>query len=213
MAQWSDWTPDVAIDVPSCPTISIERAVKFTVIDFLERTHWLQRTPAPINVTGGAAERTFASPVVGTGERVLAVLKAWYFDAPLDIYAPLEVEDDWPDWKTRLGTPEAIVLERIDTYYVVPSPSDNQTAALRLKVAIGLTETATTCDDSVRVNWRDVIASGVKAQLMLMQGKPWSSPELGSAHLGRYEAGIDAASVRVLRTHARRPLNTRPYFF
>jgi hypothetical protein len=213
MAPWSDWTSDVAIDVTGCPSPTIEQAVKQTAIDFLERTHWLQRTAAPIDITGGAGSRAFASPVIGTGETVLAILKAWYFDEPLDVYGPPDVEDDWPDWKTRTGDPECIVMERVDGYYVVPAPASTQTAALRLKVAVGLLDTATGVDDSVRVLWRDAIASGAKARLMFMAGKPWSSPDQAGTHQMLYTAAVNGATLRAIRTPARRPLVTRPYFF
>ncbi len=213
MAQWSDWTPDVAIDVPGCPVITLERAIKLTVIDFLERSHWLQRTVAPIDITGGAGVRAFASPVIATGERVLAVKKAWINGAEIHVYGPGDVEDDQPDWKTATGSPTAIVMERDDGYYIVPAPTSTMTAALQLKVAIGLLETATACDDSIRVEWRDCIAAGAKARLMFMPDRKWTSPELGAGHQSVYNSGVGSAQVRAVRTPARRPLTIRPYFF
>ena len=213
MALWSEWTSDVAIDVPGCPSPTIEQAVKQTAIDFLERTHWLQRTAAPIDITGGAGSRAFASPVIATGETVLAILKAWHFDNEIDVYGPSDVEDEWPDWKTRTGDPECIVMERKDGYYVVPAPVATQSAALRLKVAVGLLDTATGVDDAVRVFWRDAIGSGAKARLMFMAGKPWSSPDYAGTHQAVYMAGVHGATISAIRTPARRPLKTRPYFF
>lgn len=213
MATWDQWTPDVAIDVPACPAISIERAVKLTVIDFLERTHWLQRTAAPIDIAGGAASRSFASPVVATGETVLAVLKAWISGAEVPVYGPADVENDRQDWKTLTGAPDCIVQERNDGYYVVPAPTSTMTAALRLKCAIGLLETATTCDDSIRALWRDAIADGAKARLMFIPNQPWTSANLASSYQTRYLDSTKSASVRAIRTPARRPLQTKPYWF
>lgn len=213
MADFSEWSPDVSIDVTACPSITIEWAVKRTVIDFLERTHWLQRTVAPIDVTGGPGSRSFASPVIGTGECVLAIMKAWLSDEPLKVYGPGDIEDEWPDWKTRTGDPEAIVMERMDGYYVVPAPTATLTGALRLKVAVGLLDTATSCDDSLKVSWRDAISDGAKARLMLMNGKPWSAPDRAAVFNARYNEAVNGASVRAIRTPARRPLNVQPYFF
>lgn len=213
MAPWSDWTPDVSIDVPGCPSFTIERAVKQSVIDFLERTHWLKRTAAPINVASGAAARSFAAPVIGTGECVLAIIKAWLSDEPIDVYGPDDVEDEWPDWKTRTGDPECVVMETIDSYYVVPAPTDTLTAALRLKVAIGYTDAATGCDDTIRQHWRDAISDGAKARLLSILGKPWSAPALAADYQRAYMNAVKGASVRAIRTPARRPLLVRPYFF
>lgn len=213
MATWADWLPNIEIDVPNCPAPIIEQAVKETAIDFLERTYWLQRTPAPIDIASGAAARSFGTPVISSGECVLAVLKAWIDDEPAPVYGPSDVEDDWPDWKTRTGDPECLVMERVDAYWIVPAATTLKTAALRMKVAVGLLDTATTCDDSLRVHWRDAIADGAKARLMFQNNKPWSEPQRAGGHQARYNDAVDAASLRAIRTPARRPLATRPYWF
>ena len=212
-AAWADWTADVAIDVPGCPSFTIEDAVKKTVIDFCERTHWIKRSVAPISVTGGAAERSFASPVIGSGECVLAILKAWYLEEPLNVYGPDDVEDEWPDWKTRTGDPECIVLESISSYYLVPAPTGNVADALRLKVAIGYTVAAASCDDSILQHWRLAIADGAKARLLSIQNQAWTNFALAGAYQQQYLAATKSASVRAIRTPARRPLATKPYWF
>lgn len=210
---WSAWTPDVAIDVPGAPALSIDRAVKLTVIDFLERTHWLRRTTAPIDITGGAAERTFPSSIAASGERVLKIVGAWIDAEPIGVVGPDAVNEDWPDWQTKLGSPEYIVRERDDSYYVVPSPSATMVTALRLQVAIGYLETATGCDDSIRIEWRDAIAAGAKSRLMLIPEKPWTEPTLAAVQGGIYASGVHSALLRTIRTPARQALKTKAYFF
>lgn len=212
-AIWSDWTPDVAPDVPGCPSFTLERAVKQTVMDFLERTHWVQRSVAPIDVTGGASARTFTTPVVAAGERVLAVLKAWLDGTEIPVYGPADLEDDQPDWKTVTGDPTSLVMERDGEYYIVPSPTSTMTAALRLKVAIGLLDAATSCEDSILQNWRDAIAFGAKARLMLMPNERWTALDLGASYQNRYMDQVKGACVRAIRTPARRPLVVKPYYF
>jgi hypothetical protein len=212
-AVWSDWTPDVAIDVPGCPAPTIELAVKQTVIDFCERTHWLRRTPLPIDATSGAGAKSFGSPLIVAGENVQAILKAWLSGEPIEVVGPDDVEDDWPDWKTRVGDPERIVMESIDTYYIVPALAVTRAAALTLKIAVGYTLAATGCDDSIRQHWRDAIADGAKARLMSIPNQKWTSPELAGVWQQRYVSAVKGAEIRALRTPARRPLATKPYWF
>lgn len=211
--QWSAWLPDIAIDLPGAPNFEIERQVKLTVIDFLEKTHWLQRTTGLIDITGGASERAFGTGVVAATERVVKILKAWIDGKAVDIYGPGDVNDDHPDWKTEVGSPRYIVRERDDSYYVVPSPADLWTGGLRLQVAVGLRETATECDDSIRVEWRDAIAAGTKARFMRMENKPWTDMNLAQAYGAFYNDSVGSAIVRALRTPARRPLATKAHFF
>lgn len=214
MALWSDWSADVAIDVPGCPDPTIELAVRRIVIDFLERTHWLARTAAPIDIAAGAAARTFGTPLISvSSERVLRIQAAWISDRDTDILSPDEVAETMPDWKTRTGTPLYIVQERPDEYWVVPAPTATMTGALRLKIAVAPTETATGCEDVVRAHWRDAIASGAKARLLAMPGKPWSNPGLAAYHLGVYEEAVGSGAIGALRSPARGRLATKPYFF
>jgi hypothetical protein len=210
---WDEWLPDVGMDVVSCPSPTIEWAVKRTVIDFLDRTHWLQRTAAPIDVAGGAALRTYPAGVVAATEYVAAVLAAWLDGNEIDVEGPADVEGKWPDWKTVTGTPESVVLEASDGFYVVPSPVTTMTAALRLKVAVGLLDTAVGCDDSIKTRWRDAITAGAKARLMFLSEKPWSDPQRAAVHAEAYGDAVKSAAVRALRTPARRQLQTKPYFF
>ena len=213
MANWSDWTNDVAPDVRGCPTPLIEKAVKRTVIDFLQRTAWLQRTAEPIDIPGAAGPQTFASPVVEAGEVVLRIVKAWISGAEVDLYAPSDVDDTWPDWKSVTGTPECVVQEKDDAYYVVPAPTALMPAALRLRVAVGLLESATSCDDTILQTWRLGIAAGAKAQLQIMPEKPWSAPDRAQVFAGQYEDAVRAALLRSIRSPARRTMATRPNFF
>lgn len=213
MAAWSDWLPDVGIDVPGCPSFTIEWAVRRTVIDFLERTHWIQRTVSPITVTAGAGERVFASPVVESGETVLRIIGAWLDGTPIEVCAPADVEGDLPDWKTATGTPECIVQEAPGAYWVVPAPEADMTNALRLKVAIGLLDSATSCDDLLATVWKDAIAAGAKARLHLMPNARWSNPQQALIQEKKYTDAVRGAILHAMRTPAHRPLQTKPYYF
>ena len=209
-ATWDAWTPDVAIDVPGCPSFTIERAVKLTVIDFCERSHWFQRTTAALDIAAGAAERTFS---VGTGEVVVGVKQAWISDVAVPIYGPSDVNEDWPDWQTRTGAPECIVMERPSGYYVVPASTGGMTGALRFRLAIGYLETATGCDDSIRAEWRDAIADCAKSRLFAIPNMPWTNPAFALDARRSYERAVGSAIVRAIRTPAKRPLQTKPYYF
>jgi hypothetical protein len=211
-AAWSTWNPDVAIDVPGCPSITIEKAVRDTVIDFLERTHLIQRTVGPLDVTAGAGEKTdFGS--LGASEHILGIKAAWINGREVEILGPREIEADWPDWQTALGDPQCLVMERPGAYYLVPALSDPMTDAVRMRIVVGLTEAATECDDRIRRDWRDAITSGAKARLMAIPEKPWTNLQLAGVHQAVYMGAVAGATLAAIRTPARRPLTTKPHFF
>lgn len=209
---WDAWTPDVAIDVPGCPSFTIEKAVRDTVIDFLERTHLIQRTVGPLDVTAGPGPKTDFG-ALGATERVLAIKRAWIDSMPAEVVAPAEIDADWPDWQTRLGTPQYLVMEQPDAYYVVPALEGAMTGALRLKIAVGLLETATSCDDRVRREYRDAITAGAKARLLSISDKRWTDFALAGSMQASYMSNVASATIAALRTPARRKLTTAPHFF
>lgn len=216
MAVYADWRPDVAIDVPNCPAPTIDRQIKRAVLDFVERTRILVRTAGPANVASGAAPIAFASPFVAAGERVLEVKQAWWFDKELPIRSPEAVVADYGlvDWPTAVGEPLALLLDRdLSEYRVVPAPGATQTNVLRMRLAYGYTEAATTVDDELARKWRDAIAAGARQRLLVMPDQKWSNPQLAAYYASIYEDGVASASVAAARGAARGPLQTKPRFF
>jgi hypothetical protein len=210
---WDAWTPDVSIDVKGCPSITIEKAVRDTVIDFCERTHLIQRTVGPLDVTAGAGEKTSFGTSIAATEHVLAIKAAWIDGKSVEIYGPADAAADFPDWQTALGTPEYLVMERPNAYYVVPALADPMVGALRMRVAVGLLETATGCDDRIRRDYRDAITQGAKARLFAIADKPWTNLPLAGVMQASYMGAVSSATIVAIRTPARRPLATTPHFF
>lgn len=214
MAEWADWIPDIAPDVPGCPDPLIERAVQETVQDFCRRTRSLTRTVDDIDATAGA--NTFGAPLIEAGEYVVEVQRAWYLGKELDILTPDEVGDEHGiyDWKTRIGTPIALTQEREDAFWLAAGLSTTVADALTMRAAIGYTDAATTCDDLLRRERRYTIRDGARARLLVMS-QSWKSADLASVCGAAYESAVASATVQSVRRSPRRRQRwkTAPAFY
>ena len=215
MANFSDWTPEILPDVPGCPDPLIEDSVRDVVIDFCQRTRWLTKVNATAaDVTGGAGERVFATPLLTTGNRVVEAKAAWYLDKPLKLWTPEEAEENLGStWATQTGEPRAIVMDRLDTYYVAPSPTVTAAAALKMRLVTAPLPTATTCDDLIRNRWREAIKHGAIARLCSMQNKKWTNPDRAGVSAGIYGGAVASAQLAAARGMTKRTLQVRPVFF
>lgn len=215
MALWSDWVPEIAPDVPACPEPLIEDAVRESVIDFLQRTRWLSGVNAvAADVIGGAVVRAFASPLLAAGSQVLEVQGAWLSGKRLEVWSPEEAEEQLgPTWATQTGEPRAIVMDRLDGYYVVPAPATTLTAALTMRTATAPLATATSCDDTVRNRWREAIRNGAIARLCAMPEKAWTNTGRAAIGAGMYGSAVASAQVGAARRSSKSRLSVRGVFF
>lgn len=215
MAAFLDWVPEILPDVPGCPDILVEDTVRDVVIDFCQRTRWLTAVNATAaDVTGGASERTFATPLLSSGNRVIEVKAAWYLDKALKLWTPDEAEAQLgPTWASQTGDPRAIVMDRMDKYYVVPSPASTASASLKMRLATAPLPTATTCDDLLRYRWREAIKAGAIAKLCVMPDKKWSNIERASIAAGGYGSEVASAQLSAARGMVRRKLTVPARFF
>lgn len=72
---------------------------------------------------------------------------------------------------------------------------------------------ATELPDVLYTDWLEGISAGVRANLMLMQGKPWFNPGMASAQLQTYNYQVGQASLAARKRNAREPqhIQMRPW--
>jgi len=95
--------------------------------------------------------------------------------------------------------PSHFRVSEFNTLRVFPTPSA-PTASLKVHVAYAPLMTATSLPDSL-VRFVDAIASGAKADLMLMPAVPWSNPNLATYYRQKFLTSI--ADCRISEMHSR----------
>jgi hypothetical protein len=83
-------------------------------------------------------------------------------------------------------------------------------AGLAMRVALKPAPDAAAVDDRLFNEYREPIALGAKARLMLSPGKPYGNPSLGTACYQQFKMRAAEAALRAEQGFTRAPLRTRP---
>lgn len=199
MATWSQFYDDVLPEVPGCPQPLAEKEIKNACLDFMYRTEIQRKTVANLDHPGGASPLDLTHvDIVAATDQVVAVLGVWVDDERLTVKSVEEIEVDFPDWMTVTGTPKYAVQEGT-ALWLVPSPSAVQTNTIKLRVSYAPNQTAAAIPDMVYHAYREEIALGAKARLLIKPKKPWTDMSLGAEYLRAYTRAVESASIKAER--------------
>jgi hypothetical protein len=212
MATLSNFYPYVLPEVPGCPEISVDVALRSSLIEFCEKSLVIQRDHDPLTVVAGVVDYDFEPP---TGSLVIKVMKAWYKSEELIPLAPDEVEDaelynrSFSDANTAGSQPRYILQKDERTFSLYPIPDANVANGLTMRVAYKPSRTASSFEDVLFEDYAEVIAAGAKARLMMSPGKTYTNPQLAVAMMDMFGRGVNTARSRAGRGHVRSDLSVQ----
>lgn len=191
--QMTDWLPYVQAEVHGCPRAMVFDAIRQALIQFCGQTMiWRYECPA-INTIIGVNSYPLEIPSYA---QCVSVRSLNYDNRrpPLKEKTIEQLYRDDPTWTTTGGaaryyafkSPNVVVLGR------VPDELVQIVAVVALKPKQAVIEV----DELLFEDYRDAIASGAIARLMLQAGKAWSNPQLGALHEGKYQDAADKALSR-----------------
>lgn len=188
MKAWSAFYPDVLPELPGAPDIVVDHWLRNAAIEFCERSRILIEDLDPESAVVGQGEYDLVPDV---GRDIVEVIDVSYNGVALRPRSVDYLENTYGgDWGARLGVPDCYTQLTADKLLLVPAPSAALTDAIKIKVALKPSATATGIDDWLFIKYRFGIAAGAKAKLMSMAGNvPWKSPD----HVPWYQAQFDAA--------------------
>lgn len=186
---WNDFLPLLLPHVPSCPDITLKTYLGIVSADFFARTYLWRDNIDAIYLAPNQIEYDLDAEAVV--EDVIAVV---YDDKPLtrtDLrFIPAERLGE-------TGDPREYWMHADRTIRVFPTPE----AAGRMAVTAVLkpARTAAGVEDWIYETWADVLVSGTIAQVAMIPGKDWTSPDLATMHKSIYERAITQARIRDMR--------------
>jgi len=212
MATLSNFYPYVLPEVPGCPEMTVDLALKSSIIEFCEKSLILQRDHDPLTVVAGVVDYDFEPP---TGSLVVKIMKAWYKSKELKPIAPDEVDKaelynrSFSGADTNQQEPQYILQKDERTFSLYPVPDANAANALTMRVAYKPTRVTTTFEDVLFEDYAEVIAHGAKARLFMSPGKPYTNPQLAVAAMDQFGRGVNTARQRAVRGHVRSDLSVQ----
>jgi hypothetical protein len=201
MKLWSDFYDLVVPDLPGCPFLMIDNALRQAAIAFCEQSlAWSYQHP-DVSVVAATAVYAFVPP---SGAVVHAITYAEFADTAIECKAG-ESGITIDDWRNQTGTP-TYVLGGATSATLVPTP--DVAGTLAMTVALKPSPTATGIDDAMFNEYRDAIIHGALARLMLSPKKPYSNPSLATYHQQQFTILTGQAGMRQARNYTRAPLQS-----
>lgn len=201
MKLWSDFYDYIAPDLPGCPLVAMDFALRQAAIAFCEQSlAWTYAHP-DIPVLVEVDQYAFDPP---EGAVVHAVTYATFNGKEIDTNTG-QTDMRIQDWRNQKGSPQ-YVLGSPSFLTLVPKPDAPGT--LKPIVVLKPDTDATGIDDDIFREYHAAIAHGAKAKLMLSPRKPYTDMQLSAYHQQQFTALTGAAGQRVARNHTRAPLQT-----
>ena len=175
MSAISAFLPFIIPFVHDCPNIAGEIAARFAVIEFCEKTDWMQYEVDPITIQAGVYSYEIESPQDTLALRVKSatVLNQ---DMPLIAKTQDQLTALYGDWRAEVGTPIYITQITRDELRLVPSPDTRVAQGLRLLISTRPTNDAPDIEDAIFNYWAETIGYGARARLKEMAGQPYYDP-------------------------------------
>lgn len=108
------------------------------------------------------------------------------------------------NWEAETATePDFWTIEGVGEFRVVPLLSENQTAAIRLRVAIAPLASATEIEDPLVNEYQGAWKNGALARLLKIPGKDWTNLQLAAVYRADFEKDITDAKSRAAADYGR----------
>lgn len=184
--------------VRDVPEVVVIQAVRNATIQFCERTRVLQTNLDPMDVTATVSVYDFQPDI---GYKVVDIMEAWYGD---QLLIPKAVEEltriyRTSNWNDLDGNPYYYFRSRTQEITLVPSPRTNETAKLKLRVAVTPSRDSDTVDSEVYERYYEFISLGARARLFDTANQPYYDPKAAQLYLKRFSDAMNDVRTRVAK--------------
>lgn len=193
---------EVLIDVPGVLQNVALNAIRNAAIEFCEHTRCWVVDAEPITSIANQAVYQF-DPDSGT--EIAGVIQAYYNGVRIDPMTAEQLDSECSQpqstfvagtpWSEQAGTPKYYHIERPDEFILVPYPDTGIAAAIKMKIALKPSRSASGMEKWLIDKHFEEIAHGAKGKLCAMQKKPWSDATKAVYHMREFNFGINKASA------------------
>jgi hypothetical protein len=189
---YSDITSETLPEVPGCPDITIERAIRDAVIEFCDSTLCYTVDQDPVSVYAGLSEVDLELP---SGTRLVQFIRAQIGRDRLARKSRDDLFATGAAWQTMTGRPSAVTYASETSIRLVPIADTALTEQLYIRFAVAPTRSSTAVVDAIGERYFKEFTHGAKAMLLQMPGQPWSNPQLSVMYRMQFERGIREAKL------------------
>lgn len=197
--------------VPNAPNALIRQAVIDAAAEFCTRTNAWNEIQDAVLTSANNADYELELP---SGAQPLTIEDVWIGTERLTPLPMRQLQLVLPAWQTAVGTPVYYNSEfDMLGFRVFPAPAASG-LALRIRGSFTPTEASESLPDFMWTKYRETIASGAKARLLIApENMAWSNPKLGAYHQVLFDTGIADARIAVLHGRVAGALTVTPRRF
>jgi hypothetical protein len=147
-----------------------------------------------------------------SGQELVRIEQAWFDRAPIGPTTADTLDRQFvDDWTLHTGTPNKVYQLTPGTVRLYPLPVAASVTGLKLRLSVRPSDSATGLDDEMAVKFRDDIANGAKAKLMMMNKKSWTDMDMAGIYSAAFDAACGSTSISAARSFgsARKPSNPK----
>ncbi len=207
--KWSEWLPDMLMRAPGCPAIMAEHETRRAAQEFFEGSRAWRAVLDPVSIDANEPEMRVLADDGAT--EIVRVERVVLGGAKLDCLSLDEV-GEWfgADWLTQTGTPKAVTATTALSIRLVPYPVEALNSQLTTTVSLKPAETAAGIPDELYAKYREPIAAGAIARLLLLPDKPWTNMELSGVFAAKFSDAVTSARIGATRAFGRGRIVSHP---
>jgi hypothetical protein len=176
--------------VPGCPDVTAMTYLRRAFAEFCDETLLYQLDLDPIQIEGGIAQYDLD---VTTGYEVATIVSAFIGNWPIVPLAPHQVRPTWA------SAPRRYVQWDGETVTLYPTPSEDGTDPLQLRVALRPTMAVTDLDDGFGDEYGEDIAHGAAYRLLMMPKQPFSDIASSLAYKAAFKSAVGNGRIEYNR--------------
>lgn len=203
MATWNTWFPDLVIHARGAPGPLLRLAVCRAAREFCRRTRVWTEWLAEVSTTEGTGEEY--SFVLPSESQIVRVERATLNGNNLPVLSFRDYEDDYA---THSSGDKALVSRDLSSYILVGTFAADET--VQAQVSLMPTLTATALPDHLANRYREAIAEGAKARVLITPGTDYYNEALAGVAAAKFEDAIGAVAVDAYRGHTNNVPRARP---
>jgi hypothetical protein len=182
-----NWFTHIWPDVPLCPNPKIREAIIDTARRFFLETELWTVELELLNIATDQAEYTLLSPqgdMVSLDHYEIKSDNSTFYRKKVISEIAIDANpDERDDWRSQTHEdPDAAWVGQTLKMRLTYIPGLDITAGLKVWINIMPFDGARTVPKILWTHYKDIITSGAVSELLMMANKPWSNPDLGSAH-------------------------------
>jgi hypothetical protein len=206
MTDLDTFLPDIMQYAPGCAVPTAHFWLRKAAIAFCERVRvWRYDDEIPLSADG-------CDEVIAPYGAVVHQIESCSFNGqPLSPKSPSWLDDNLNGWRdgNMTGMPRYVTQLTPNTLHVVP----RQQGTLRVNLWLKPAEDADELPDFMASQYRETIAHGALARILMLPNQSFSNAEFGAAFGAAFSQKLDSLSVKGSTGQQRAPLRTRASSF